>query len=954
MSKNIKKLITLVLVLGMLGQICSGVATYARESKLTDIDNHWAKSYIEDLVSRNAITGYPDNSFRANKPISRAAFITVISKVLKLELKDNVYFDDTLNHWANHYIGAAYEYGLLDEEDYYVSDKGIYAFNPDINITRGEMAQIIVRAIGKEYDALTYQGALTEFTDGSQINVHQKGYIREASKLGIITGYPDKSFGADKTATRAEACVMIMRMVNILENSIAEEVMDSEEIYTKYSNNVVKIMVYGEDKEYLGSGSGFVISNSGKIVTNYHVITEATTLSAEFTDGTIMEVKNIVNYDIKKDVAIIDVGTISNNVVPVTFGNDRLLSTGSIIYTVGYPLDLELTISDGLISSKYYKIGTEQYLQISAPISSGNSGSPLVDKYGNVIGINVMSYTAGQNINLAIPISFVSEVLYEERSMTMEKFANRDMEVVENFNMKILNSKVYGIDKESGEKIYKEGNYFNSKDISSFGYEVVISHDLVGANNAMYVYFEMLDGDFEEYYYEIRSAGLSGTNQTLIDISFERFPMSYFPDGSYQLKLYLAEEVCVTNELNISDEEGIGNYKLSSSEIKFFNRDLLVETGQKVYTNEYYEGSLGSFGLDHIITFKEKFEDFETLLVKYEVSGPNYERVIYDTLFCYSDTNEAVGNLSYGNGDLKGLFEVGTYTIKAYIDGELIDESTMEVLKGIDASSPTQVTKFAYYNSNNEEVAKFGFDDYYDMGITVKLGKINLKSVMKLEYAVRSISEKPENVPVASSKHIYVESTDSYSNQTVMFDRVGLPFRYYFDGYPIGEKFVMDIYLDNTLVTTIDFCDPIEYSDKTYIKDLILTTYEFNFFETENTTPIWETIDKIKELTSTELSLEDMLNNYIVYCIDIDYTDAATDYLLLEELYVELVKVETGDVVAEFKENSSLLMGDRTDNYFIDIFDPVDKAIIDSGNYMLRIYYGNERELAFEKTFIVE
>lgn len=163
---------------------------------LTDISSHWAKEAIESLVDQSILTGYPDNTFKPDNSISRAEFTTVMTKSLQLKPTVTYEFRDLMFHWSQTYIGAAVDYGLLDSEDYLDND-GKTNFSPDTAITRGEMAMMIVRAMGSENDAMAFTDSLNQFTDASSIPAYQTGYIASAAEVGIITSYPDGSFGAD-------------------------------------------------------------------------------------------------------------------------------------------------------------------------------------------------------------------------------------------------------------------------------------------------------------------------------------------------------------------------------------------------------------------------------------------------------------------------------------------------------------------------------------------------------------------------------------------------------------------------------------------------------------------------------------------------------------------------------------------------------------------------------------
>lgn len=164
-----------------------------------DITGHWGRSNIEYLIQRKAISGYPDGTFKPDYTITRAEF----TKILLISIGINP-GNATEGHWASHYIGEARERGYLLPNEF---------DDVDIPITRGEMARMIVRVMEEEFsdDLDEYASALLDF---EQIPEQMKENVLKAYVKGIVTGYPDGTFGVHKTATRAEASTMIVRLID--------------------------------------------------------------------------------------------------------------------------------------------------------------------------------------------------------------------------------------------------------------------------------------------------------------------------------------------------------------------------------------------------------------------------------------------------------------------------------------------------------------------------------------------------------------------------------------------------------------------------------------------------------------------------------------------------------------------------------------------------------------------
>ena len=174
--------------------------------------------------------------------------------------------------------------------------------------------------------------------------------------------------------------------------------------------------------EWKGNGSGFFISESGYIVTNHHVIDGADDIEVEFIlDDKIQKFNaEIVQSDKVNDLAIIKIVDVNFDGVkelPYNF-KTRSSDVGTKVYAFGYPMALtimgkELKVTDGIISSKSGYDGDITSYQISAPIQGGNSGGPLFDDKGNLIGINAakLNVKVADNVSYSIKTSYVLNLI---------------------------------------------------------------------------------------------------------------------------------------------------------------------------------------------------------------------------------------------------------------------------------------------------------------------------------------------------------------------------------------------------------------------------------------------------------------------------------------------------------------------------------------------------------------
>ena len=167
------------------------------------------------------------------------------------------------------------------------------------------------------------------------------------------------------------------------------------------------------------SGSGFFIDDQGTIITNNHVINGATSMSVEVSDGGNYPVQTIVDFSEVYDLAILKIDITDNPYLEISTDE---VKTGEQVYAVGSALGtLTGSFTGGTVSSASRTVGLINCIQMDAAISSGNSGGPLVDIYGDVVGINTYSYSGGENLNLAIKPSTL-DVLSRDKNYTVNDY----------------------------------------------------------------------------------------------------------------------------------------------------------------------------------------------------------------------------------------------------------------------------------------------------------------------------------------------------------------------------------------------------------------------------------------------------------------------------------------------------------------------------------------------------
>jgi serine protease Do len=162
-----------------------------------------------------------------------------------------------------------------------------------------------------------------------------------------------------------------------------------------------------------GNGSGFIVSNDGYILTNAHVVQGVDEVTVKLTDKRKFTAK-VIGYDTRSDVAVIKIN--ATNLPAVTIGNPDKLRVGEAVIAIGSPFGFENSVTSGIVSGKGRSLPSENYvpfIQTDVAVNPGNSGGPLFNLRGEVVGVNSQIYSRSggyQGVSFAIPIDVAMEV----------------------------------------------------------------------------------------------------------------------------------------------------------------------------------------------------------------------------------------------------------------------------------------------------------------------------------------------------------------------------------------------------------------------------------------------------------------------------------------------------------------------------------------------------------------
>ena len=282
---------------------------------------------------------------------------------------------------------------------------------------------------------------------------------------------------------------------NFVEGSVAE-------IADKVSKSVVSIVTstkttnyFGQDYESAAAGTGIIVTSDGYILTTKHVISGASEITVVLDDGTIYEDVEIAATDPLNDVAFLKIKDVSG-LTAATLGDSKTLNVGQQVMAIGNALgQYQNTVTVGVVSglgrsvtasdgSGYNAETLTDMIQTDAAINSGNSGGPLVNAAGEVIGINTATSTTAENMGFAIPISSVKGMLAQ---LIESGKAERTYLGVYSAEITPEVAKAYNLPVNSGAYIYNSSTYSSVVKDSPAAKAGIKDKDIITAVNGVEV-----------------------------------------------------------------------------------------------------------------------------------------------------------------------------------------------------------------------------------------------------------------------------------------------------------------------------------------------------------------------------------------------------------------------------------------------------------------------------------
>ena len=276
------------------------------------------------------------------------------------------------------------------------------------------------------------------------------------------------------------------------------------QIYSMIASATVRIESCDKDGRMHNMGSGFFISANGEIVTNYHVIAGAYRIKVKHYDGTVYEATQITGFDPSNDLVVLKIDLKDNSYLNISTDE---LETGDPVYALGSPLGVDNVFTSGIVSNPSKNINGINMVVFTAPISTGNSGGPLVNARGEVVGVNNQIADNGQNLNFAIVGQKIAD-MSKDLEKSIEEF------YLENLDVSGTNALIYYLLLN-----YEEKNFDNRYVISKLMREetdtkngrvlrleygedtktIIASVTLTEGGRSLYTFEFVLDGQKESY-----------------------------------------------------------------------------------------------------------------------------------------------------------------------------------------------------------------------------------------------------------------------------------------------------------------------------------------------------------------------------------------------------------------------------------------------------------------------
>lgn len=748
-----------------------------------DIKGHWSEGYVSRLVDDNIINGYPDGTFRPDGTITRAEFIAILYKSAGYGKVGGHAFNDAFNHWSDGIATAAVAAGILEMGDYWNRDEELYFFQPDREISRQEMAVLIVRAMN--ISAETKDAGKPDYSDSGQIEVGDEGFVKLASDMGIITGYPDGSFGPGRKATRGEACVMINRMLDLDDYRDAAVAVDDI-----IESSLVSIYGRESQGEMVYRGGGLLLGDGDKVLCNYTVIEGLDQVELSGQDGSRIQVSTVYGYNEGRDISILNLDkAVESDYLVEDFRNPYIGDELSAAYTGGDGRGgkEKVKISDADFIDGFFRFDVDRY---------GDWDHGFVfDDQGNLAGILTSNFFNEGEISQMVPSSdIVNMLLSDNREIALDEVARCgefDCEVLGSYGgyvFPVFSEESDFVD-QPATTLYREYRKMRGM---RFGYELRIFHDETLAGNVIEPMVFVKDDNGNVLWVEKTKIKLNEKgNLTRVVRNFQKEMLMDFEEGNYVLELHVEGEELYTWEISILPGEEEGRGDIGSAELTVISNEIYRESNfTELKPETTFEQPYMLAAAYHIKGSLSKPAEFDRKLI-FEILAESEDGFLnnsYKTIYVKEGDMDfetvAVVELEYRSN--KHSYPLGDYDITLLYNNVPLDTGEFTV-EWTDISSHIEVE-----TPEKDTVFEILADDHFCEGVNYIFK--NMEREFLIDHHLRIRSSK-EDTPVFNYQEIH---SISHGNESYSFNGIGLTSEQRADAVE-GESFQLEFYANENL-----------------------------------------------------------------------------------------------------------------------------------------------------------
>lgn len=359
------------------------------------------------------------------------------------------------------------------------------------------------------------------------------------------------------------------------EEAYAMPTFTSTELYNQSIQYVGEIVTYDQSGAEYALGTGFVLSSDGKIVTNYHVM-EGAYSATICINGTTYNITSVLAYNKEIDLAILKVK--ASGLTTATICKNPV-QAGETVYAIGSSRGMTNTYSQGIVTHADREVDGVVYVQHDASITAGNSGGPLINDHGEVIGINTWAISDSQNLNFAVFTAELDNLAYG-KALTIPEFYQKECNVFEKLKNYIISEGSYNSSIDAYclllDTVYSDDyTYEYTRMAYYYAAENLISLDWVINEGENWVYFvidETVDGTYEWEYFDESDYFMSGTlyaetydENTLLGYSQHNIDNPDMRDLVRSLSSSMISTLCMCIEIDFAD---IG---ITAADLHFYN-----------------------------------------------------------------------------------------------------------------------------------------------------------------------------------------------------------------------------------------------------------------------------------------------------------------------------------------------------------------------------------------------